>query len=219
MKQTAVLSLHTYQDAAAQISPHVEKIRQSKYPGTRVWLTEYADLNDLDLSFENEWKNMSLTATRRALRSINEGAQAALWWDAFDNYHEHDRLFRHFGLIRNADHIYTPKKRYYAARQLYYFVRPGAQRIAASIDSDRFLMSAFRDGGANSLVIVGVKEGGPGLLQIDVPKNLSPARWEVYATTRQLDCARIGAVPVREGMAQIDLPDEAIFTLVGREAQ
>jgi O-glycosyl hydrolase len=217
MGQTAVLALHTYQDAGSQISPHVEKIAKSRHPHTRVWLTEYADLNDMDLSFENEWKRMSLVATRRALRSINEGAQAALWWDAFDNYHEHDRILRHFGLIRNVDHIYTPKKRYYAARQLYRFVRPGAQRIAATSDSPALMISAFREGGAGSLILVGVKEGGPNRLQVDVPKDLSPDRWEVYATTRQLDCARIATVPVRDGTAVIPLADEAVFTLVGRE--
>ena len=216
MKQTAVLSLHTYVDTPNQIAPHVEKIRASKHPGTRVWLTEYADLSDLDLVFENEWKRMSLIATRRALRSLNEGAQAALWWDAFDNYHEHDRLFRHFGLIRNADHIYTPKKRYYSAKQLYRFVRPGARRIAASSDSAAFMVSAFRNGAEGSLVVVGVKEGGPGRLTVSVPAPAAPSRWDVYATTRQLDAAKLDSAAVRDGLAEIDLPEEAVFTLVGQ---
>jgi hypothetical protein len=31
-----------------------------------------------------------------------------------------------------------------------------------------------------------------------------------------LDCQKIMTVPVREGAAEIDLPREAVFTLIGR---
>jgi hypothetical protein len=39
----------------------------------------------------DEWLVNSLPATRLALEGLNAGATAALHWDAFDNYHEHDR--------------------------------------------------------------------------------------------------------------------------------
>jgi len=62
-----------------------------------------------------------------------------------------------------------------------------------------------------------VKEGGPGHFQIDLPQTGStPASWDLYETTRELDCQRVLTVPVHDGRAEIDLPAEAVFTLVGK---
>jgi hypothetical protein len=133
MKQVGVFSLHTY--GKESLTQHVERVQKSKYPHTPVWLTEYGDLNDLDKSSENEWKGFSLTASQRVLRALNEGASAALFWDAYDNYHEHYPRLTFYGLVQNTDHIYAPKKRYFAAMQLYHFVRPGSQRIAATSEA------------------------------------------------------------------------------------
>jgi O-glycosyl hydrolase len=214
MKQVGVFSLHTYgQDS---VGPQVDRIQKSKYPYIPVWLTEYGDLNDLDKSSENEWKGFSLAATQRALRALNQGASAALFWDTFDNYHEHYPRLTFYGLVRNSDHIYSPKKRYFAAKQLYHFVRPGSQRIAATTDVPSLLVSAFRNAPANSFVIVGAKQGGPGRVQIILPQvDPMPVAWELYETTRNVDCLKVDTTVIRGGVAQFNLPDEVIFTLVG----
>ena len=214
MKQVGVFSLHTY--GTDPVGPQVERVRRSKVPDTRVWLTEYGDLNDLDRSPENEWKQFSLAAAQRALRALNEGVSAALFWDAYDNYHEHYPRLTYYGLVRNSDHIYAPKKRYYAAKQLYHFVRPGSQRIAATTDAPGLTVSAFHNGSTNSLILVGVKQGGPNRIHIALPQaEPAPAAWELHVTTRTVDCLKVDTVAVRDGVAQIELPEEAIFTLVG----
>jgi hypothetical protein len=59
-------------------------------------------------------------AAGRALRALNEGATVALFWDAYDNFYEHDQRMTYYGLIKNTDHIY-------AAQQLYHFVRVTCQ--------------------------------------------------------------------------------------------
>src|SRR5213078_2173879 len=118
--------------------------------------------------------NFSLAATHRALTALNQGASAALFWDAYDNYHEHYPRFTFYGLVQNADHIYSPKKRYFAAKQLYHFVRPGAQRIGAT----------------NSMTVVGVKLGGSNHVQLTVPDGGTGLRWSLYETTRELNCVR-----------------------------
>jgi O-glycosyl hydrolase len=215
MKGISVFSVHSYGNRA--IAPQVENIRKSKYPDRRVWLTEYGDLNHLDFSPENEWKGFCITASKRALRALNQGASAALFWDAYDNYHEHDARLTYYGLVHNSDHVYRPKKRYYAARQLYRFVRPGSQRIAAGSDAPGLMVSAYRDATANSIVLVGVKEGGHNRIQVALSDGgRLPAAWEVYLTTPTLDCQRVDTVAVHEGVAEIEMPDEAIFTLVGQ---
>ncbi|PYV10879.1 MAG: hypothetical protein DMG23_06130 [Acidobacteria bacterium] len=214
MKQVGVFSLHTYgQDS---ISPHVVRVRNSNFPFVPIWLTEYGDLNDLDKSQENEWKNFSLAATGRALRALNDGASAALFWDTYDNYHEHYPRLTFYGLVKNTDHLYAPKKRYYAAKQLYRFVRPGSQRIAASSNVEGLLVSAFRNGADNTLTVVGLKQGGPAEIELAVAGGSAEvASWELYVTTRDLDCRKIDTLAVGDGVAKIRLPEEAIFTLVG----
>jgi hypothetical protein len=46
MGQVGAFSLHSY--GTESITPHVERVRASKYANVPVWLTEYGDLDDLD---------------------------------------------------------------------------------------------------------------------------------------------------------------------------
>ena len=214
MKGIGVFAVHSY--GSREIAPQVEKIRQSPYADRPVWLTEYGDLNHRDFSPENEWKGFCVRASKRALRALNQGASAALFWDAYDNYHDHDARFTYYGLVSNSDHVYRPKKRYYAAKQLYRYVRPGAQRIAAQSDAPNLMVSAFRDPIAKWMVVVGVKEGGPNRIQLSVSGGgPSPEAWDLYVTTPTLNCQKVDTVAAQDGVAEVALPDEAIFTLVG----
>jgi hypothetical protein len=215
MNQVGVFAFHTY--GKDSVGPQVERVHQNRYAAVPVWLTEYGDLNDLDRSAHNEWENFSLAATQRALTALNQGASAALYWDAYDNYHEHYPRLTFYGLVKNTDQVYSPKKRYYAAKQLYHFVRPGSQRIAATADAAALLVSAFRNGATNSLILVGAKQGGPSRVELAMPPARSmPTVWALYETTPALNCLRVDEVPVREGIAAFDLPEEAVFTLVGK---
>ncbi len=215
MKQVGALTFHTYGENS--VGPQVERVQRSDYPYLPVWLTEYGDLNDEDKTAENEWKNFSLASNRRALTALNQGASAVFFFDAFDDYEECARRLTFYGLFRSASHIYAPKKRYYATRQLYHFVAPGSRRIGVSADVPGLTLSAFHDGAAGALVLVGANEGGPDAFDIVLPPGApSVDSWELYETTRQLDCARTGTIAAVNGTASIDLPGEAVFTLVGR---
>jgi hypothetical protein len=66
------------------------------------------------------------------------------------------------------------------------------------------------------MVVVGVKEGGPNHLKVELPS--STGNWDLYETTRELDCKKVGTVPVRNGVAEIDVPSEVVFTLVANPA-
>jgi len=215
MKQVGAFTFHTYGEDS--VGPQVARVKASRYPQVPVWLTEYGDLHDEDKSFESEWKHFSLASNRRALAALNQGARAVFYFNAFDDYEECAKRLCYYGLFRSASHIYTPKKRYYATRQLYHFVRPGWHRIAASTEAPGLTVSGFRGGSAGSLVVVGVKEGGSNHITIELPKTTANQdNWELFETTRELDCQKTNTVPVRDGVALIDLPDEAVFTLVGK---
>jgi len=213
MKQVGAFTLHTYGENS--VGPQVERVASSMYAHMPVWLTEYGDLNDRDKTAGNDWKNFSLAANRRALTALNQGANALFFFDAFDDYEECARRLTFYGLFRSADHIYAPRKRYYATRQLYHFVKPGAQRIGAVSDTPGLTVSAFFDGSANSLVVVGVKEGGPRKIDLVLRGAEAFEPFDLYMTTPALDCQKVATISSQDGLAKLDLPDEAIFTLVG----
>ena len=215
MKQVGVFTLHTYGENS--VGPQVERVKSSRYPEVPVWLTEYGDLNDRERTPENDWKNYSLAANRRALTALNQGANAVFFFDAFDDYEECARRMTFYGLFTSADHIYTPRKRYYATRQLYHFVPPGSERISASADVPGLIVSAFHHAATQSLVLVGVKESGPNNLTVELPAAAgSVSSWDLYMTTRSFNCEKTGTFSPTGGAVQLDLPDEAVFTLVGK---
>jgi len=218
MKQVGVFTFHTYGENS--VGPQVERVKSSKYSRVPVWLTEYGDLNDEDKTFENQWKNFSLAANRRALTALNQGANTIFFFDAFDDYEECAKRLCFYGLFRSASHLYSPKKSYYATRQLYHFVRPGWRRIAATTEVPGLTLSAFQGPSPDALVVVGVKEGGPSRFQVDLPHTgAGPSSWDLYETTRELDCEKVMTVPVRDGHTEIELPAEAVFTLVGSSSK
>jgi O-glycosyl hydrolase len=214
-KQVGVFTFHTYGENS--VGPQVERVKSSKYSQIPVWLTEYGDLNDQDKSFENQWKDFSLAANRRALTALNQGASAIFYFDAFDDYEECAKRLCYYGLFTSASHVYSPKKSYYATRQLYHFVRPGWRRIAATTQAVGLTLSAFQGPSPTAVVVVGVKEGGPSHFRVELPQaDDGPTTWDLYETTRERDCQRVMTVPARGDRAEIDLPAEAVFTLVGR---
>ena len=76
-------------------------------------------------------------------------------------------------------------------------------------------MSAFHDASTGSVVLVGVKEGGPNHIELALPQA-SVESWDLYMTTRSLDCAKTAAITSVNGIAALDLPDEAVITLLGK---
>jgi hypothetical protein len=215
MKQVGVFTFHSYGEDS--VGPQVERVKASNYARVPVWLTEYGDLHDEDKSLENQWRSFSLAANRRALTALNQGAAAIFFFDAFDDYEECARRLCFYGLFRSSSHIYAPKKSYYATRQLYHFVRPGWRRIGVITEAPGLTLSAFQGPSPDDLAVVGVKEGGPNRFQVDLQQTATgPTGWDLYETTRELDCAKVMTVRVRDGRAEFELPAEAVFTLVGR---
>jgi O-glycosyl hydrolase len=216
MKKVAAFAVHTY--GLDSVLPQLQKVSKSSFPTVPVWLTEYGDLNDLDRSATNEWKSYCMAASERVIRALRDGVSAALFWDAFDNYHEHFPRFTFYGLLGNDNHVYTRKKRYYAARQLYRFVPPGSVRVDVKSDSGGVVPVAFRTP-RSSLVVVGLKRGPANRLKLKVAGGKTPASWTLYQTTPRLDCAASAIQRTNDETVAVDMPDEAIFTLVQGEVQ
>ena len=215
MKQVGAFALHSYSDDS--VGAHVESVKRIGYDRVPVWLTEYGSLADEDRTSENEWKEFALASNRRALTALNQGASALFYFNAFDDYEECMKRHTYYGLFTSASHVYSPRKRYFATRQLYHFVAPGSRRIEAVTKAHGLTVSAFTDGDKGTITLVGVKEGGAGRIRVSLPNSPdTPETWELYLTTRNLDCRKSGTIHTTGGVVEFELPDDAVFTLVGK---
>jgi hypothetical protein len=207
----SVIGMHCYSDIPLSAVP--EFLAERGLPGWRYWLTEYGEL---DQSGEMEWE-AAVTSTRRLLQGLRDGARAALVWDAYDNFHGHDDAWTIWGIMRTARHRYTPKKRYFAAKQVYRFVPPGSRRIGVAAGSEPGSgatpsLAAFttEDGG---LTLVGLHEGdAPLVLDIGGLGHLAGQPADVHVTDPQRACERIASFPLGQRL-QLGVPGPSVFTL------
>ncbi len=207
----------------------IDLIDQSEYQGKPLWITEYGDLDQTgEIEFEFAWRS-----TRRLIRLLNDGVTAALAWDAFDNFHEHDRQWACYGLLKTdtVNWSYQPKKRYFAAKNIYKYVNPGCSRIGIQpyiADPDHVYalwqdpfknmeISAFVSREGKDLTIVGMSNV-EGNVQLSVELESFPAdlgNGEVYQfhTDRNEDCTLLEAVPIENDQFTTIIRGEGIFTL------
>ena len=103
------------------------KIKHSAFRNASAWMTEYGDLDQtFEIEYEFAWRS-----TRRLMKSLSNGFSANVAWDAFDNFHAHDTIWAEYGLLKTdtVNWTYAPRKRYYAAKQVYKFVLPGWKMV------------------------------------------------------------------------------------------
>jgi O-glycosyl hydrolase len=212
----SVVGMHCYFDIPLDGVPRllVERGRDDWRP----WLTEYGDL---DQTGEIEW-DVAVNSTRRLLRGLNDGFRAALVWDAYDNFHGHDDAWTLWGIMHTASRMqYTPKKRYWAARQVYRFVPPGSHRLGAEIigEAEGFSAAAFRAGDGNITLIGLVETAGPA--KVSVETGNAPAAGRM-ATLHVTDPRRNGEPLLRFPFGRdvtITVEGPAVFTLTTVESQ
>jgi hypothetical protein len=238
----AAFSGHTYgdgdeQDASADwfdrerpTAAFVKAVRASAHPPrAAVWLTEYGDL---DQTGAIEWQ-FAWRSTRRLLKALEDGWSAALAWDAFDNQHLHDAAWTEYGLLKvdRASWTYTPRKRWFAASQVYRFVRPGWSRVEVSRskpdpkdvygtwhDAGRHVrLLAFASPDGADATVVGMNRVESDVqLELTV-SGLAPAAatkpFAVVTTTRGENARRTEPVRAETGVLKLTVPEGAIFTI------
>ncbi len=208
--RVGVFSMHKYSDRP--MHSIVPLLKRTALCGARLWMTEFGDL---DQTGEKEWE-AAWSSFRRLLALLNDGYQAAIFWDAFDNYHDHDASWTIYGLIRPGNRVYTPKKRYWALRHVFKFARPGFVRIAARSGSGKLPMVALMAPGGDALTIAGMNSNEHAVkLRIagtDFPMLPKRARLRLYLTTQERNFI-VSGKPIRPGREiSLDLPARSIFT-------
>ncbi len=206
----------------------VDRIRESPFRASRYWLTEYGDLDQTgEVEYGVAWRS-----TRRLLKRLNDGMSAGIAWDAFDNFHEHDGAWATYGLLQTDrdQWTYTPKRRYYAAKQVYRYVKPGFHRVQISVlEKDRsdvyatwhaplkhLLLSAFVSPDGSDFTIVGMSTiESDTILHIELKglaEEISQKNLSYYRTSRNEDCVKIGDIQIERESVQAVVPENCIFT-------
>jgi hypothetical protein len=116
-------------------------------------LTEYGEIEQTG---EMEWQ-AALNSNRRLIGALNDGANAALVWDAYDNFHGHDDCWTIWGIMRFGYGVYTPKVRYHGARHVYRLVPPGAKRVDLVAEGTPLVLTAFQNP-SGSFTVTGINE-------------------------------------------------------------
>jgi len=207
----------------------IERIRKSPYKNHPFWMTEYGDLDQSkEIEFQIAW-----LSTRRLLKFLNDGVSAGLVWDAFDNFHKHDFAWSIYGLLKTdrQNWKYTPKRRFYSAKQVFRYVRPGFRRVEIfSPDEDlkdvysyaRFplrhiLLSAFVSPDRKDFTVVGMST-----IEHDVTinlklKGLAPQAKNksvsYYRTSRNENCRKTKKTRIKNNIVKALIKGGSIFTL------
>lgn len=237
-RRVAVFGFHGYGDGddgdtggwSGAYGQLVKAVQSSAYSKSAVWMTEYGDLDQTGL-IEHE---IGWCSTRRMLRLLNEGLSAGLVWDAFDNLHEHDAAWSTYGLLATDTHSWkhTPKPRFFAAKQVFRFIRPGFLRVEVSAetpdtrsdpyagwrDPSRHLrLSAFVSPDRKDFSIVGMtRMEAPCVVKVSLKGLRAECRAKpvhVYQTTDRVSCQSGAPLATKDETITTEISPRAIFTL------
>lgn len=225
-----VVGMHTYADHdVGTYAALVKEVARGPLAHARVWMTEYGDLDETG---ELEWM-VAWRSTERLLTFLEAGFHGGLVWDAFDNYHDHDEAWTIYGLLRAGRGMYTPKKRYFAAKQVYRFVRPGWHRVKigatgpdspprhSAVKLHRLL--AFTSPKGDGLSVVGMNAMPEPVvvtlrLRESAATSLAERRFATYVTSESLGCAKTAPQLGRDAVYPYNgitatVPARSIFTI------
>ncbi len=158
-------------------------------PAKEVWMTETS-------GHPNTWDGAMLLAAN-IYNSLEYGNLSAwLWWSIADI-----KSSEQFGLIIDG----TPSGRYYASKQFYKFIRPGAVRIEVKSNNADLLSLGFIHSGNYQLVVVLINKGKTDQL-VRVPENRGKRK--IYLSTNHINCAA-----QNEQTQEVKLPAQSIMTV------
>jgi hypothetical protein len=214
-----IFSLHDYSDIPAQEYEKVLGVlRGSDYQDVPVWMTEYGDLEQ---SGEKEWY-VGWASTSRLFDHLEVGISGSLIWDAFDNYHDHDEHWTIYGVLRTGLRLFTPKKRFYTAKQVFRFVPPGFERIQVTGSAENLRLLAFANPERTQFTLVGMNRTNQDVyLNVNLEgfgPEMMRGKVAYYRTSQTENCVCLGQIPVQRlnyPFTGIDaaIPANCIFTL------
>ncbi len=207
-----------------------KRIKASPFKNSPLWMTEYGDL---DLTGEIEYE-FAIRSTRRLLKFVSYGFTAGENWDGIDNFHKHDTLWTTYGLIKldTTTWNYTPKKRYYAAKQVYKYVPKGfrlAETAALPKSTSYDVYSRWRFPLRNLRVLSFTSEDKKDFTMVgisaiepeceltinlkDFDSQINGKEIYYYRTSPTENCKLIEKVKIKDNTLVINILPRTIFTI------
>jgi O-glycosyl hydrolase len=109
-----------------------------------------------------------------------------------------------------------PTPKFYAARQFFKFIRPGACRVDASPSDRALVVSAYLHQEKGTLTVVFInltKQATPVNLTV---KGVSVAAMDAVRSSATENGQAVGAVQAKDGAMAFQMPPESVVTLVGK---
>ena len=151
------------------------------------------------------------------MAQIKNGAASAGVWDAYRSNYNH-RADDSVPMIEfnSTTRTWEPTQAFYAYKQLFKFVQPGATRIEA-IESASVAALAFYDTVAGRVTVFGhAPSGGP--LRISLSNVPVMSSLQLYLTNISRQFERQADVTLVNGVATIPVDGDGYFTLTGSTA-
>jgi glucuronoarabinoxylan endo-1,4-beta-xylanase len=203
MAQLDILAVHGYQDGVNASSGSELAIMWSKHLAEfaepldkKTWMTETSGYLD---AWESEGDNpgaLSLAIDLQTALLFGDVSGWIVWQgSSLDPINE-------FTLMSDL----TVGKKYYASKNFYRFIRPGAVRVTGSSSDEAVSVSAFRHeaNDTHTIVLINTASEGKGI-------DLSLAgEYEMFVTSASKNCESAGTVNTDEPIA---LPARSVVTL------
>ncbi len=207
-----------------------DSLDSTPYKSKSLWMTEYGDLDvSKTIEFEIAWRS-----NRRIMSYLKGGYNAGLIWDAFDNLHKHDGVWSDYGVLKTDTlaWVYRPKPRFYAARQLFRFVKPGFIRSGYRIEYSLSEDHPYRNYGEplrNVQILTFVSADrkdftiiGYSMVEQDVELDISlkgmsqdvfSKKVYQFRTSRSENCIQTEVTDFEQGSVKSTVKERSIFTI------
>jgi O-glycosyl hydrolase len=198
-----IFAVHSYWSQPEQKAPAAAYLQQN-YPDVRLWMTEWTEMQS--------GRDTRMDAALVLAQTIHEdltlgGVTSWQYWIAVSKYDWRDGLL----YVDEIRQVPEETKRLWVMGNFSRFVRPGSVRIAAQVDSNNLLVSAFQPPEQEPLVIVVVN---PSVNEMAAKLEISGDAWYQYSqfvtdSQRDLERAASGAIP-----NAFTFPPRSVSTLI-----
>ena len=218
MQQVEYFGFHSY---SGYYAPADSLIKSTEYAHIPLWMTEFNAWRDgLDNGITGVYNyDYASECLQYLFEFLENGATAALIWEAYDTYYEHHRAMSYWGIL-GLDPVsgtLSPRKHYYALSQVFRFVTPGSERILTAYpDNPELTVLAFMNSAYGNLSIIGIHKGKNEIKTEFVLENLPEiGNIEFYYTDSINNLTKKEDIHVNGKKIQVSVPADCLFTIAG----
>jgi glucuronoarabinoxylan endo-1,4-beta-xylanase len=200
-----IVGTHAYDDNAGD---KVKPLPLAKQHGKRIWMTEVSYFSESDPSIRDGLRWANLMHDHLTVSEVNAWFY---WWGACYKPNGESLI-----PLDVKNRSYSTTKRLFTFSNFSRFIRPGFLRIdCPSAPAKGVRVSAFRDVGGTSLVIVAIN-GGESAQDIDYQLAGSEATsFTPFRTSATEDLARLDSIP----SLKVTLPAQSVTTFVASQVK